>query len=149
MVKETSPEDVDGIHKAAGILTSTVAMTSHAAVVARGWGKCCVAGAGEIHIDEKKKTIVVGKKKFTQKDTISIDGTGGTTQVDLNSSLTLNSTLLDAAPPAAIVLHCLPAYRGVEITDDVLDGPRSRVFPQAHNRLHAQKGLLAVLMGGA
>jgi len=61
----------------------------------------------------------------------------------------INAKLLDAAPSHAIVLHCLPAYRGWEITDDVLDGPRSRVFPQAHNRLHAQKGLLAVLMGGA
>ena len=57
--------------------------------------------------------------------------------------------LLAAAPKHAIVLHCLPAYRNVEITDDVLDGPRSRVFPQAHNRLHAQKGLLAVLLGKA
>jgi ornithine carbamoyltransferase len=60
----------------------------------------------------------------------------------------VNAKLLAQAPPHAIVLHCLPAYRGVEITDDVLDGPRSRVFPQAHNRLHAQKGLLAVLVGG-
>ncbi len=61
----------------------------------------------------------------------------------------INEALLKAAPDHAIVLHCLPAYRGVEITDAVIDGPRSRVFPQAHNRLHAQKGLLAVLMGGA
>lgn len=57
----------------------------------------------------------------------------------------VNAELLDAAPPHAIVLHCLPAYRNVEITDAVLDGPRSRVFPQAHNRLHAQKGLLYAL----
>ncbi len=75
--KETSPEDVDGMHTAAGILTSTGGMTSHAAVVARGWGKCCVAGAGEIAIDEKKKTIVVHGKKFTAKDTLSIDGSTG------------------------------------------------------------------------
>src|SRR5690606_38237514 len=60
----------------------------------------------------------------------------------------VNSKLLAAAPAHAIVLHCLPAYRNVEITDDVIDGPRSRVFQQAHNRLHAQKGLLAVLMSG-
>lgn len=60
----------------------------------------------------------------------------------------INDELLAQAPDHAIVLHCLPAYRGIEITDDVMDGPRSRVFPQAHNRLHAQKGLLAVLMGG-
>jgi len=59
----------------------------------------------------------------------------------------VNAKLLEAAPRSAIVLHCLPAYRGSEITDEVMEGPRSRVFPQAHNRLHAQKGLLAVLMG--
>ncbi len=45
-------------------------------------------------------------------------------------------------------MHCLPAYRGVEITDEVLDGPQSVVFDQAENRLHFQKGLLAVLLGG-
>jgi ornithine carbamoyltransferase len=61
----------------------------------------------------------------------------------------INESLLAKAPQHCIVLHCLPAYRGVEITDQVIDGPRSRVFPQAHNRLHAQKGLLAVLMGKA
>ncbi|MAE62541.1 MAG: ornithine carbamoyltransferase [Planctomycetaceae bacterium] len=60
----------------------------------------------------------------------------------------VDESLLAAAPPHAIVQHCLPAYRGVEITDAVMDGPQSRVFQQAHNRLHAQKGLLAVLMGG-
>ncbi len=60
----------------------------------------------------------------------------------------VNQVMLDYAPDHAIVLHCLPAHRGWEITDEVLDGPRSRVFPEAHNRLHAQKGLLAVLMGG-
>lgn len=60
----------------------------------------------------------------------------------------INRPLLNHAADHAIVLHCLPAYRGVEITGQVMDGPRSRVFSQAHNRLHAQKGLLAVLMGG-
>lgn len=59
----------------------------------------------------------------------------------------INQSLLDAAPDHAIVLHCLPAYRNIEITDEVMDGKSSRVFPEAHNRLHAQKGLLAVLMG--
>ena len=75
--KETSPEDVDGMHFAAGILTSTGGMTSHAAVVARGWGKCCVAGAGAITIDEKKKKITVDGKTYSAKDTISIDGSTG------------------------------------------------------------------------
>lgn len=63
-------------------------------------------------------------------------------------SFQINDALLAAAPKQCIVLHCLPAYRNIEITDSVIDGPRSRVFPQAHNRLHAQKGLLAVVMGG-
>ncbi|XAL99645.1 pyruvate, phosphate dikinase [Phycisphaeraceae bacterium D3-23] len=75
--QETSPEDVEGMHKAAGILTSTGGRTSHAAVVAVGWGKCCVAGAGEIEIDEKKRTIRVKGRKFTHKDTLSIDGSTG------------------------------------------------------------------------
>ncbi|MEZ6317170.1 MAG: pyruvate, phosphate dikinase [Phycisphaerales bacterium] len=75
--KETSPEDVDGMHSAAGILTSTGGMTSHAAVVARGWGKCCVAGAGQIHIDEKAGQFQVGGRTFGREDTISIDGSTG------------------------------------------------------------------------
>ncbi len=75
--KETNPEDIDGMHKAVGILTSTGGMTSHAAVVARGWGRCCVAGAGQITIDEKARKIKVGNKTFTHKDTLSIDGSTG------------------------------------------------------------------------
>ena len=75
--KETSPEDVDGMNAAAGILTSTGGMTSHAAVVARGWGKCCVAGAGDIDINEKSKKIKVDGRTFGVKDLISLDGTTG------------------------------------------------------------------------
>lgn len=75
--KETSPEDVDGMHHAAGILTSTGGMTSHAAVVARGWGKCCVAGAGEIRIDEARGVFTVGGKEYGRDDVISIDGSTG------------------------------------------------------------------------
>ncbi len=75
--KETNPEDIEGMHSAVGILTSTGGMTSHAAVVARGWGRCCVAGAGQITIDEKAKKIKVDGKTFTHKDTLSIDGSTG------------------------------------------------------------------------
>ncbi len=75
--KETSPEDVEGMHSAAGILTSTGGRTSHAAVVACGWGKCCVVGAGELEIDTAKGILVVKGKKFTREDVISIDGTSG------------------------------------------------------------------------
>ncbi|HET9517582.1 MAG TPA: ornithine carbamoyltransferase [Actinoplanes sp.] len=59
----------------------------------------------------------------------------------------VNATLLGKAAPEAIVLHCLPAHRGEEITDEVMDGPQSALFDQAENRLHAQKALLAWLLG--
>ena len=59
----------------------------------------------------------------------------------------LNQKLVDAAEPEAIVLHCLPAHRGLEITDEVIDGPRSAVWDQAENRLHSQKALLLFLFG--
>ncbi len=79
--KETSPEDIDGMHKAAGILTSTGGMTSHAAVVARGWGRCCIAGAGDIQINEKARKITVGGKTFNHNDVLSLDGTTGQVMV--------------------------------------------------------------------
>lgn len=59
----------------------------------------------------------------------------------------VDASLLDAAGPAALFMHCLPAHRGEEVSDEVMDGPRSRVFDQAENRLHAQKALLALLLG--
>lgn len=75
--KETSPEDVDGMHAAVGILTSTGGMTSHAAVVARGWGRCCVAGAGAVKIDARAKTATINGKVYGENDTLSINGTSG------------------------------------------------------------------------
>ncbi|MFG1691170.1 pyruvate, phosphate dikinase [Gemmatimonadota bacterium] len=75
--RETSPEDVDGMHHAVGILTSTGGMTSHAAVVARGWGKCCVAGAGDLQIDTKRRKVTVAGKSYGPKDVFSIDGSTG------------------------------------------------------------------------
>jgi len=75
--QETSPEDVEGMYAAAGILTSTGGMTSHAAVVARGWGRCCVVGAGAIKIDPAAGKVVINGKTYTAKDTLSINGTSG------------------------------------------------------------------------
>jgi len=60
----------------------------------------------------------------------------------------INEELLGNAPKHVVILHCLPAYRGLEITQGVIENPQSLVFPQAWNRLHAQKGLMAVLMAG-
>jgi len=74
---ETSPEDIEGMVAAKGILTVRGGMTSHAAVVARGMGTCCVAGCGTIKVDEKKRTLEVNGKVYTDEDFISIDGTSG------------------------------------------------------------------------
>ena len=74
---ETSPEDLRGMTVAQGILTARGGMTSHAAVVARGMGKCCVSGAGEIKVDYKAKTVVMGGKTYQEGDWISINGSTG------------------------------------------------------------------------
>ncbi|MGN1325663.1 MAG: putative PEP-binding protein, partial [Candidatus Spyradenecus sp.] len=74
---ETSPEDIEGMHYAQGILTVRGGMTSHAAVVARGMGTCCVSGCGAIKIDEAAKKFELGGKKFKEGDWISIDGSTG------------------------------------------------------------------------
>ena len=74
---ETSPEDIEGMHYAQGILTVRGGMTSHAAVVARGMGTCCVSGCGEIVIDEEKKVFTLGGKTFHEGDWISLDGSTG------------------------------------------------------------------------
>ncbi len=75
--QETSPEDIHGMHAAEGILTSRGGMTSHAAVVARGMGKPCVAGAGDLHIDQKSKLIRKGEVDIREGDIITIDGATG------------------------------------------------------------------------
>ncbi|MEG0291266.1 MAG: pyruvate, phosphate dikinase [Anaerovoracaceae bacterium] len=75
--QETSPEDLAGMVVAEGILTARGGMTSHAAVVARGMGKCCVAGCSEIIVNEDAKTMAVDGKVYTEGDFISLDGTAG------------------------------------------------------------------------
>lgn len=124
--KETSPEDVDGMHSAAGILTSTGGMTSHAAVVARGWGKCCVAGAGEIHIDEKAKKIKVGGKTYGEKDVLSIDG--GTGEVFKGEMPTVEPQL---SGHFATVMKWADKYRKLGVrtnADSPADSKRARDF---------------------
>ena len=74
---ETSPEDLKGMNVAAGILTARGGMTSHAAVVARGMGKCCVSGAGEVKIDYKARTLTIGDTTIKEGDWISLNGTTG------------------------------------------------------------------------
>jgi pyruvate,orthophosphate dikinase len=74
---ETSPEDIEGMNVAEGLLTARGGMTSHAAVVARGMGKCCVAGCHDLVIDEENGSLTLGGKKFTLGDYLSLDGSTG------------------------------------------------------------------------
>ncbi len=75
--QETSPEDIEGMIVSSGILTARGGMTSHAAVVARGMGTCCVAGAGAVHVNEKKKEFEINGEIFKEGDWISLDGSTG------------------------------------------------------------------------
>ncbi len=75
--EETSPEDVEGMRAAEGILTARGGMTSHAALVARGWGKCCIVGCGSLEVDHDKKEVHVGGKTLKQGDWLTLNGTKG------------------------------------------------------------------------
>jgi len=124
--KETSPEDIDGMHSAVGILTSTGGMTSHAAVVARGWGRCCVAGAGEIQIDEKARTITVRGRTFGHDATLSLDGSTG--EVMEGSIETQTPTL---SGDFAKVMDWADKYRKLKVrtnADTPADAQRARDF---------------------
>lgn len=74
---ETSPEDIEGMYAAEGVLTARGGMTSHAAVVARGMGECCVAGCSDITVDEETKTLIIGGVKYTSDMYLSLDGSTG------------------------------------------------------------------------
>ena len=75
--EETNPEDVEGMRAADGILTARGGMTSHAALVARGWGKCCIVGCSALHVDAHAKTLKVGDQTFAEGDFLTLNGTKG------------------------------------------------------------------------
>jgi pyruvate,orthophosphate dikinase len=75
--EETNPEDVEGMRAAVGILTSRGGMTSHAALVARGWGKCCIVGAGAVSVDVGRKVMKVDGREFREGDRVTLNGTRG------------------------------------------------------------------------
>ena len=123
---ETSPEDIDGMHCAAGILTSTGGMTSHAAVVARGWGRCCVAGAGEIEINQKSRKALINGRLLTHKDTISIDGSTG--EVYLGELKTIQPKL---SGDFSTIMSWSDKYRTLKIrtnADSPADAKKARDF---------------------
>ncbi len=123
---ETSPEDVEGMYSAAGILTSTGGMTSHAAVVARGWGRCCVVGAGAVKIDAKNGRAVINGKTYTERDTISINGTSG--EVAIGSVETQEAQLTG---DFAKLMKWADSYRTLKVrtnADSPADSERARGF---------------------
>jgi pyruvate,orthophosphate dikinase len=89
--KETSPEDIHGMHASQGILTSTGGMTSHAAVVARGMGKPCIAGCKDAQVDDKAKTLMIKGQLFKEGDVITLDGALG--EVILGAAPTVEPSL--------------------------------------------------------
>jgi ornithine carbamoyltransferase len=97
--------------------------------------------------EERDPTAAVSGASALYTDVwISMGQAQDSAKVDALRPYQLNASLLGLARPEAIVLHCLPAHRGDEITDDVMDGPQSAIFDQAENRLHAQKALMAFLL---
>lgn len=91
-----------------------------------------VAGADAVHADT---WVSMGQEQEKSDRVKAFEG------------FTVNDALMDAAGSDAVFMHCLPAYRGLEVTSSVIDGPRSRVFQQGHNRLHAARGALAFVLG--
>lgn len=75
--EETNPEDIEGMRAAEGILTARGGMTSHAALVARGWGKCCIVGAGSIHVDAVYKKMTINGRDFNEGERVTLNGTKG------------------------------------------------------------------------
>ena len=115
---ETSPEDLRGMSVAQGILTARGGMTSHAAVVARGMGKCCVSGAGEIQVDYKEKTVTMGDKVYHEGDWISLNGATG----DVYDGL-VSSTDADMSGDFAAILNLADKYTNMVVYTNA-DSPR-------------------------
>ena len=107
---ETSPEDITGMVAAKGILTARGGMTSHAAVVARGMGKCCVSGAGDVQIDYQKKTMTVGKEVLKEGDWISLNGSTGSVYKG-----EINTILPKLTGPFAQIMALADKYRKLQV----------------------------------
>jgi ornithine carbamoyltransferase len=91
-----------------------------------------VEGAHAVHTDT---WVSMGQEQEKQQRRQQFEG------------FTVDASMMAQADPTAVFMHCLPAYRGIEVAGDVIDGPQSVVFQQAHNRLHAARGALAYVFG--
>tara|TARA_B100001250_G_C19814524_1_gene797546 strand:+ start:2834 stop:5542 length:2709 start_codon:yes stop_codon:yes gene_type:complete len=110
--EETSPEDVHGMHVAEAILTAKGGMTSHAALVARGWGKCCIVGCSAIHIDTAKKEVSVGDIILKEGDWITMNGTLGNLYQDKVNLIPSNP---DTHPEYKILMEWADEFRTLKI----------------------------------
>jgi ornithine carbamoyltransferase len=104
------------------------------------------AGA-DLHIGHDPEAAVAGADAVVADSWVSMGDGDGERRHNLLKPYQVNGRLMRQASPDAIFLHCLPAHRGEEVTDEVIDGPQSAVFDEAENRLHAQKGVLAWCFG--
>ena len=102
-----------------------------------------------IHVGTDPEEAVKGADCVVTDTWISMGDRDGARRHNLLKRYQVNARLLAKAKPGALFMHCLPAHRGEEVTDDVIDGPQSVVFDEAENRLHAQKGILAWCLNGA
>ncbi len=96
-----------------------------------------------IHLGEDPEAAVANADCVVTDTWVSMGDNGGERRHNLLKPYQVNARLMEKARPDAIFMHCLPAHRGDEVTDEVIDGPQSVVFDEAENRLHAQKGILA------
>jgi len=110
--EETSPEDVHGMHAAEAILTAKGGMTSHAALVARGWGKCCIVGCSAIHIDTETKEVSVGDTVLKEGDWITMNGTRGNIY---KGQLNLIPSNPDTHPEYKILMEWADQFRTLKI----------------------------------
>ena len=104
---------------------------------------------GRITIGHDPETVVRGADCVVTDTWVSMGDKDGEKRHNLLKPYQVNQRLMAQAKPDAIFMHCLPAHRGDEVTDEVIDGPQSVVFDEAENRLHAQKGILAWCLAGA
>jgi ornithine carbamoyltransferase len=103
----------------------------------------------DVTFTDRPEEAVAGADCVVTDTWVSMGDDDGARRHNLLMPYQVNSRLMAAANPDAIFMHCLPAHRGEEVTEDVIDGPQSVVFDEAENRLHAQKGILAWCLGGA
>ncbi len=106
-------------------------------------------GGTRVWVERDPRAAVKNASALYTDVWISMGQTDSEEKIEALRPYRIDAELLASAPGDAVVMHCLPAHRGMEITDDVIDGPRSVVFDQAENRLHVQKALLTHLVGGA